>query len=82
MIANLSDLDAHVDREVIQPFDHKYLNEEISEFREIVPTTENLCVEIFRRLRGFPMAKLERVRVEETGNNSFECMGGPAGGGQ
>jgi 6-pyruvoyltetrahydropterin/6-carboxytetrahydropterin synthase len=79
MIANLSDLDAFVDREVIEPFDHKYLNEEIEEFRENVPTTENICIEIFNRLRRFPRATLERVRVEETGLNSFEYAGEPAG---
>jgi 6-pyruvoyltetrahydropterin/6-carboxytetrahydropterin synthase len=79
MIANLSDLDAFVDSEVIEPFDHKYLNEEINEFRVNVPTTENICIEIFNRLRRFPRAKLERVRVEETGLNSFEYAGEPAG---
>jgi 6-pyruvoyltetrahydropterin/6-carboxytetrahydropterin synthase len=79
MIANLADLDAYVEREVIGPFDHTYLNEEIVEFREIVPTTENVCIEIFNRLRDFPSAKLERVRVEETGLNSFEYAGEPAG---
>jgi 6-pyruvoyltetrahydropterin/6-carboxytetrahydropterin synthase len=79
MIANLADLDAFVEREVIEPFDHKYLNEEIAEFRENVPTTENLCIEIFHRLRGFPRARLERVRIEETGNNSFEYAGEPDG---
>ena len=75
MIANLADLDAFVEREVLEPFDHKYLNEEIAEFRESVPTTENVCIEIFNRLRRFPEAKLERVRVEETGLNSFEYLG-------
>ena len=79
MIANLADLDAFVDSEVIEPFDHKYLNEEIAEFREKVPTTENICIEIFNRLRRFPRARLERVRVEETGLNSFEYAGEPAG---
>jgi 6-pyruvoyltetrahydropterin/6-carboxytetrahydropterin synthase len=79
MIANLADLDAYVEREVIEPFDHTYLNEEITEFREHVPTTENICIEIFNRLRNFPSAKLERVRVEETGLNSFEYAGEPAG---
>ena len=75
MIANLSDLDAFVEREVIEPFDHKYVNEDVSAFRELVPTTENLCIEIFNRLRNFPKAKLERVRLEETSNNSFEYTG-------
>jgi 6-pyruvoyltetrahydropterin/6-carboxytetrahydropterin synthase len=79
MIANLADLDAFVDREIIEPFDHKYLNEEIAEFRENVPTTENICIEIFNRLRRFPRATLERVRVEETGLNSFEYAGEPDG---
>jgi 6-pyruvoyltetrahydropterin/6-carboxytetrahydropterin synthase len=79
MIANLADLDAFVENEVIEPFDHKYLNEEVPEFRENVPTTENICIEIFNRLRRFPRARLERVRVEETGLNSFEYAGELAG---
>jgi 6-pyruvoyltetrahydropterin/6-carboxytetrahydropterin synthase len=79
MIANLSDLDAFVNGEVIEPFDHKYLNEEIAEFQQHVPTTENICIEIFNRLQEFPSAKLERVRVEETGLNSFEYTGEPVG---
>ena len=79
MIANLSDLDSFVDREVIEPFDHKYLNVEIEEFRDAVPTSENICIEIFNRLQKFPFAKLERVRVEETSLNSFEYTGEPVG---
>jgi 6-pyruvoyltetrahydropterin/6-carboxytetrahydropterin synthase len=79
MIANLGDLDSFVEREVIEPFDHKYLNEEIAEFRNNVPTAENICLEIFNRLRRFPQARLERVRVEETGLNSFEYAGEKSG---
>ena len=75
MVANLAELDAFVDREVLDAFDHKNLNTEVPAFRAAVPTTENLCVEIFRRLREFPAARLERVRIEETGLNSFEYAG-------
>ena len=75
MIANLADLDAFVQREVLDEFDHVSLNEDVPAFREKVPTTENLCMEIFQRLKNFPTAKLERVRVEETGKNSFEYAG-------
>ncbi len=75
MIANLADLDAFVERQVLEEFDHKSLNEDIPAFREKVPTTENLCIEIFQRLKSFPKAKLERIRVQETGNNSFEYAG-------
>ncbi|HEX4642928.1 MAG TPA: 6-carboxytetrahydropterin synthase [Candidatus Acidoferrales bacterium] len=79
MIANLADLDAFVEKEVIEPFDHRYLNEEIAAFQENIPTTETICVEIFNRLRRFPRARLERVRVEETERNSFEYAGEPQG---
>jgi 6-pyruvoyltetrahydropterin/6-carboxytetrahydropterin synthase len=75
MIANLSDLDAFVNERVIEPFDHRSLQDEVPAFRHAVPTTENLCVEIFQRLKTFPFATLETVRVEETSNNSFEYEG-------
>jgi 6-pyruvoyltetrahydropterin/6-carboxytetrahydropterin synthase len=75
MIANLSDLDAFVEREVLEAFDHKSLNEDVPAFREKVPTTEHLCIEIYKRLEAFPAATLLRIRVEETGNNSFEYAG-------
>ncbi|MGA7622783.1 MAG: 6-carboxytetrahydropterin synthase [Candidatus Acidiferrales bacterium] len=80
MIANLGELDPFVEREVIEPFDHKYLNEDVPAFRTdlpasaaaSVPTTENVCREIFERLEKFPAARLERVRIDETSRNSFE----------
>jgi 6-pyruvoyltetrahydropterin/6-carboxytetrahydropterin synthase len=75
MIANLADLDSFVHREVLEAFDHRSLNDDVEAFRDRVPTTENLCIEIFRRLQTFPFAKLERIRVEETSNNSFEFSG-------
>ena len=75
MIANLADLDSFVEREVLEVFDHRSMNEDVAAFRDVVPTTENLCIEIFKRLERFPKAKLERVRVQETSNNSFEYEG-------
>jgi len=75
MIANLADLDAFVNERVIEPLDHHSLQDDVAVFRDTVPTTENLCIEIFQRLKTFPAAKLETVRVEETSNNSFEYGG-------
>ena len=75
MIANLADLDSYVTREVLEPFDHTYLNVDVDVFRNHVPTTENLCVEIFNRLKDFAGARLTRIRLEETGRNSFEYAG-------
>ena len=65
----------HVGQTVLEAFDHKSMNEDVAAFRERVPTTENLCIEIYERLKNFPYAKLERVRIEETSNNSFEYAG-------
>ena len=72
MITNLGDLDPFVRCEVIEPFDQKFLNEEVAAFQTQVATTENVAREIFRRLKSFPLARLERVRIEETSKNSFE----------
>ena len=79
MIAHLDDLDRYVEREIIEPFDHTYLNKDVAAFRDCVPTTENLCMEIFERLKRFPGARLVRIRLEETGRNSFECASGKNG---
>ncbi|MGA2482739.1 MAG: 6-carboxytetrahydropterin synthase [Candidatus Acidiferrales bacterium] len=75
MIANLGELDVFVEREVLEDFDHRNMNADVDAFRKKVPTTENLCTEIYARLSKFPAAKLERVRLEETGLNSFEYTG-------
>jgi 6-pyruvoyltetrahydropterin/6-carboxytetrahydropterin synthase len=75
MVVQPSELDAFVERQVLDSFDHKNLNVDVPAFRGAVPTTENLCTEIYRRLRAFPAARLERVRIEETGSNSFEYAG-------
>lgn len=75
MVVNLVALDQFVNAEVIDAFDHKSMNEDVEAFRTTVPTTENLCKEIFWRLKHFPLAKLERVRIEETSNNAFEYAG-------
>ena len=75
MIANLAQLNPYVETRILEAFDQKYLNEQVPEFapeKSLVPTTENLCRVIFQRLKGFPLAHLDRVRIEETSNNSFE----------
>jgi len=64
-----------VQREVLDRFDHQNLNS-IPEFREMVPTSENLCETIFHILqRNYEAAHLEKVRIQETSMNSFEYSG-------
>jgi 6-pyruvoyltetrahydropterin/6-carboxytetrahydropterin synthase len=75
MVCNLVDLDRFVKNRVLERYDLENLNT-LQEFAQNVPTTENLCVEIFEILeQGFRLAHLEKVRLEETMMNSFEYAG-------
>jgi 6-pyruvoyltetrahydropterin/6-carboxytetrahydropterin synthase len=75
MVCNLVDLDSFVERELLERFGHQNLNT-LAEFADVVPTTENLCGQIYDILkRGFTHAHLEKVRLEETMMNSFEYAG-------
>ena len=76
MVCNLADLDGFVDRELMPHFAFSNLNE-VDNFRNQVPTTENLSRELFHLFRDrFRLAKVEKVRIEETMMNSFEYAGG------
>ena len=80
MVMDLGVLDQAVEQEVLERFGHTYLNLDVPNFQGKVPTTENLCVEIYdllrRKLEGTKgKAQLERVRLEETNSNSFEYSG-------
>ena len=81
MVANLADLDRFAQERVLWRFDHENLNT-LDLFRDEVPTTENFSVVLHRIFAEFPHARLERVHVEETSNNSFEYAGAtlPAAG--
>jgi 6-pyruvoyltetrahydropterin/6-carboxytetrahydropterin synthase len=75
MVCDIVELDGFVEREVLEPFGHSNLNR-LEPFRKRVPTTENLCIEIYNRLeRGFRAARIEKVRLEETMLNAFEYAG-------
>ena len=75
MVINLAALDEVVRMRILQRFDHANLNLDPL-FLNRVPTTENLSIALFALLRdALPIGKLERVRVEETENNFFECEG-------
>ena len=73
MVMNLVDLDVMVQTKVLERFDHMNLNLDPL-FMNQVPTTENLCNEVFHLMAdALPAGMLEYVRVEETENNFFEC---------
>jgi 6-pyruvoyltetrahydropterin/6-carboxytetrahydropterin synthase len=74
MVCNLGDLDAFAHTNLLARFDHTNLNT-LDCFAETVSTTENLAIEVHRIFESFPFAKLARVHVEETSNNSFDYSG-------
>ena len=72
-------LDRLVHDRVLAAFDHKNLNEQVAEFGQVVPTTENLGMLIHQRLKrdwrtAFPggWPRLEKIRIAETERNIFE----------
>jgi 6-pyruvoyltetrahydropterin/6-carboxytetrahydropterin synthase len=76
MVCNLADLDDFVEKNILERFGNENLNT-LPEFQEVVPTTENLCRELYEILeKGFSPARIEKVRMEETMLNSFEYAGG------
>ena len=73
MVCNLADLDGFVLREILDVYDHADLNS-LPVFRDRVPTSENLCLEIYNTLmQKVRFVAVEKVRMEETRKNSFEC---------
>ena len=79
LAVNTAELDGLVTRLVLQPFSHRNLNTEVDTFAATVPTSENLAVEICRRLKSnwstaFPgeWPKLEKICIAETPRNIFE----------
>jgi len=72
-------LDEMVARQVLDRFEHRNLNVEVEAFGRVVPTSENLGVEICRNLKAhwkemFPgeWPKLEKIRIAETPRNICE----------
>ncbi len=78
MVVNLADLDAFAQRHLLDRFDQTNLNQDPA-FRDVVPSTENLCRELWRTFAPFAAdhapATLQRIRVEETSNNAFDYFG-------
>lgn len=74
-------LDRIVDEEVLKPYDHRHLNYDAPEFRNLNPTSENLTRVIWDKLAGRiadspnQTARLYKVVVRETERNYFEYYG-------
>ena len=59
--------------EVLEKFDHKNLNEDTEEFRDLNPTAENIAVVIYDKLRTRLDSDFDvKVRLSETEKNIVE----------
>lgn len=66
-VVDLKELKDVMHREVIDAMDHRFLNKEIAEFRDRIPTTENIAISIWNRLQPkLRVAQMHRVRLYET----------------
>ena len=66
-VVDLKELKEIMNREVIDAMDHRFLNKEVADFQDQIPTTENLAISIWLRLKPkLNLAELHRVRGYET----------------
>ncbi|MBM3262796.1 MAG: 6-carboxytetrahydropterin synthase [candidate division Zixibacteria bacterium] len=76
MVIGIGELDEVIQREIVERYDHKNLNLDLEEFQTVNPTSEEFARVIWSRLAScFTRPALYRVRLVETGNNSFEYYG-------
>ena len=78
-VVDLPKLDALAQRELLDRFDGTHLNADLAFAADFVPSTENLSIEVERvfrekvpQLDPSRRVRLHSIRIEETGNNSFE----------
>ena len=69
MVFDLKKLKDLIQQTVLDPMDHRFLNHEVPPFDKIVPTTENVAAEIWKRLDPHfetGRARLHNIRLYET----------------
>ncbi len=78
MVVDLVAFQQAVKDQVIEPFDHTFLNKDIAYFAQVVPTAENIALHI-RDLLTVPVrqlgVELHRIKLIESPNNSAEVYG-------
>lgn len=75
MVFDLAELMRVVEEEVIERFDHKHLNHETEQFKQLNPTGENIVHVVWDLLKPRLGQHLSRVGLWETPKNFFEYHG-------
>jgi len=72
-VIDLKMLSELIKREILERFDHKNLNMDTKEFKNLNPTAENIAIVIFDLLRPHVDSKMDmQVRLYETPRNFVE----------
>jgi 6-pyruvoyltetrahydropterin/6-carboxytetrahydropterin synthase len=71
----LEQLDDAVRRHVLDVYDHRFLNVDVEDYYDLVPTGENIAKQMWERLAAPLGGALHRVLLDETRNNRFEYTG-------
>ncbi len=75
-IAKSDEIDCIVNRCIVEPFDHKNLNQDAPQFDDRVPTVENMALIFWDILKDkFTAARLCKVRIWETPRTYAEYTG-------
>ncbi|GIY04388.1 6-pyruvoyl tetrahydrobiopterin synthase [Caerostris extrusa] len=76
MVMNITDLKKIIQETIMEVLDHKNLDQDVPYFKEIVSTTENLSVFIWKQLSSsLPSGMLHCVKIHETDKNVVEFYG-------
>ena len=78
MVLDLKELKEILNQEVVEPYDHRFLNYEVPPFDRIVPTTENIARDIWNRLEPRLRTadrRLHGIRVYETSDLFVDYFG-------
>ncbi len=78
MVMDLKELKEILQREVVVPFDHRFLNHEVPPFDRVIPTAENMAIEIWNRLAPCfegSRGKLHSVRLYATADLWVDYFG-------
>lgn len=77
MVVDLKELKEILQREVMDVFDHKFLNEEVPQLNGRIPTSENIAATVWELLDGkIPGARLYHLRLYETPDLFVDYYGG------
>ncbi len=77
MILDLKQLKEILENRVLDVYDHRMLNREVEPFSNVVPTVENIAIDIWNRVDPHigGRARLHSIRVQETAELSVEYRG-------